>query len=460
MTDVDVAIIGAGASGVLVAGHLSRTAPSLSAAVLDAGARAARGLAYGTPYGAHLLNVPAGRMSAFEDDSEHFTRWLTDRNAGASGKVFAPRSLYGEYLAGVLAQTCTPPSRVTRISGTAVGLTHDLETGAWRIHLHDGRTLVARSVVLALGNLPPADPLTFKHGAPENYLSDPWAPGAAQGLAAQSVILLIGTGLTMIDLVLALRAEGHRGVVHAISRRGHLPRAHAPHLPRPVEAPDALSPRLTLRWIRDEITTAARQGHDWRSVIDALRPYTHELWRSWTTPQRRSFLRHARVLWDVHRHRSAPEVADQIEALIGEGALVIHSGRVEGIRDEPPEVEVTWIERNHGRRQVLRVARVINCTGPASDYAAIDLPLVAQLRRAGWLVPDTLRLGIETDAQGRLVGSDGAIVPGLFTIGPLRRSSLWESTAIPEIREQASALASLLASDASRRQTGTTKTSA
>lgn len=418
----DVVVIGAGASGVLVAAHLHRVARALRVTVDDAGARAARGLAYGTPYGAHLLNVPAARMSAFADDPGHFTAWL-----GESGKVFAPRRLYGDYLAHVLDSVCT-----MRTFGTATGLirAHDW----WEVHLHDARVIRAQAVVLALGNLPPADPLRLGDDAPEMYLRDPWAPAAAQGLAADAPILIIGTGLTMIDVVLALRAEGHRGPVHAISRRGLLPHAHAAHLPQTIEPPDDASPLAMLRFVRSAISD------DWRSVIDALRPHTTRIWQSWTLPQRAAFLRHLRVYWDVHRHRAAPEVAAEVAKLIADGALTIHAGRVASITER----EVTCVIR--GEKRTFAVARVINCTGPASDYAAVDLPLVAQIRRAGWLVPDPLRLGVETGEQGRLLGADGQPVPGLFTIGPLRRPALWESTAIPEIREQAAELATLFAS--------------
>ncbi|HET7435674.1 MAG TPA: FAD/NAD(P)-binding protein [Thermoanaerobaculia bacterium] len=429
----DVAVIGAGASGVLTALHLRHAAPELRVALLDSGARAARGLAYGTPYGAHLLNVPAARMSAFVDAPDHFTEWLARRLPGASGKTYAPRPVYGEYLAEVLDEV----DGITRVAGTAVGIMR--EHDRWRVHLHDGRIVDSGAVILALGNLPPADPLHLGDTIPQNYLRDPWAPGAAQGLAADAPIAIIGTGLTMIDLVLALRDEGHRGRVHAISRRGLVPRAHAPHLPRPFAAPPSGSPRELLRFVRSEIA----EGHEWRAVIDALRPHTQRIWQSWSLAQRRMFFRHLRVLWDVHRHRAAPEVAAQIEALRADGTLTMHRGRIVSIRDAGHGAEVRWSSAD-GAIHELQVARVINCTGPASDYATLDLPLVAQLRRAGWLVPDALRLGVETDAEGRMLGSDGEPVPGLFTIGPLRRPALWESTAIPEIRAQAAALAELI----------------
>ncbi|HET8900560.1 MAG TPA: FAD/NAD(P)-binding protein [Holophagaceae bacterium] len=444
MDHFDIVIIGAGASGVLTAAHLRQVSPESSVALMDAGARAARGLAYGTPYGAHLLNVPAGRMSAFAHDPGHFSAWMERSGSGPAAGFFAPRSLYGEYLAEVLARTCAPPSRTSRIPGTVVGLVPGHEDAVWEVHLHDGQVVGARVVVLALGNLAPSDPLRLGADAPEGYLRDPWGPGAAQGLPPQAPILIIGAGLTMVDLLLALRAEGHEGTVHAISRHGLLPRAHASYAQRPIAAPAGLTPRGALRWIRREIAAAGVEGNDWRSVIDGLRASTQDLWASWTLAQRSSFLRHARAYWDVHRHRTAPEVGSQVEALLASGVLEVHAGRIQSLREAEGGIEVRWTARADGEHHTLQVARVINCTGPASDYGSLDQPLVAQLRRAGWLVPDALRLGVETDADGRLLGKDGKAVPGLFTLGPLRRAALWESTAIPEIRGQAAALAALL----------------
>jgi len=451
----DVAVIGAGASGVLLAAHLARIGPHRHVALLDAGARAARGLAYGTPYGAHLLNVPAAKMSAFDDEPDHFVAWLQSRDPAASGRTYAARSLYGDYLSEVLATRMTAaPGRISRIAGTAVGLTR--EANDWKVHLHDGRTVVATTIVLALGNLPPADPISSEAGRAENYLRDPWGPGAAQGLASEAPVLIIGTGLTMVDLVLALRAEGHRGTIHAISRRGLLPCAHVPYLPRPLSSAligvAGASPLGVIRSLRRELASASSEGHDWRAVIDALRPNTQAIWQGWTTRQRASFLRHARPFWEIHRHRLAPEVATEVDVLLREGTLIVYRGRIASMRDIPGGVSVDWHDVT-GSRSELQVARVINCTGPEGNYAAIDLPLVVQMRRAGWLLPDALGLGVETDEDGRLVRSDRSPVAGLFTIGPLRRPALWESTAIPEIRSQAAALARLLttqSSDASK----------
>jgi uncharacterized NAD(P)/FAD-binding protein YdhS len=436
----DVAIIGAGASGTLTAVQYGRAARAgARGALIEAGARAARGLAYGTPYGAHLLNVPASRMSALPDDPEHFVRWLRAHLRGASAATFAPRPLYGAYLSELLHDDAIA-SHVERVGGTAVGLTR--RDSLWLVHLGDGRAIEARNVVLALGNLPPHDPLHLGDDAPAEYVRDPWGPGAVYGLDPDAPVLLIGTGLTMVDLALALRAEGHRGPMIALSRRGRLPRAHSPRSPRPVDGTSELaSPRAAMRWIREQVA----RGHDWRAVIDSLRPHTPAIWQSWSRAGRASFLRHARNLWDVHRSRAAPDVARAIDELVASGALRVERGRLVRMTAVDDGLDVVWRRAGSDVEDTLRVARAINCTGPATDYTRIDLPLVVQLRRNGWLVPDAHALGIETDRDGRLLDIHGNPVDGLFTLGTLRRPALWESIAIPEIREQAAALARILA---------------
>jgi thioredoxin reductase len=330
----DVAIIGAGASGTLTAIQYARTGAGRGA-LIEAGARAARGLAYGTPYGAHLLNVPAERMSALPDDPGHFVRWLRARNVEAT---FAPRALYGDYLAELLEET-----GITRIGGTAVGLMR--EDGHWLVALHDDRTISARNVVLALGNLPPYDPLPLNGPAPAEYVRDPWARGAAVGLDPEAPVLLLGSGLTALDVAVALRHHGHRGRVTAVSRHGRAPQRHAPYTPWPLSSlPPAFdTPRGALRWICAEVAQ-----REWRTVVDSIRPHAQTIWRGWSLAQRASFLRHARNLWDVHRHRAAPEVQAEMEVV---------RGRIVSIRRRPGWPRSPHRPRHPPRRPRLQLHR-------------------------------------------------------------------------------------------------------
>ena len=425
----DVAVIGAGASGTLVASHYSRHAASgARLALIGAGPRPGRGVAYETPYLANVLNVPAGNMSAFPDDREHFVRWLVNRLPAADGGSFAPRTVYGDYLAGILVETLRSES-VRLVDATATDLS--LRDGSWTVHLHDGSTVEARSVVLAIGNsLIPDAPLDIG-GIASRYRGTPWAADVIQGLSKNAAVLLVGTGLTMVDVALSLREFGHEGLIHAVSRHGKLYGRHKPYAPHLLaELPDEFrTPIAALRWVRAAISQLRGAGGDWRAVIDSLRPHTAQIWQNWSLRQRSSFLRHARNPWDIHRHRMAPEVAGRLLKAEMNGALA----------------SITVRSSHTGDTFSVDVDRVINCTGPSRNYAKTDLALIARMRAQGWLVPDRLRLGIETGTDGCLVGANGSTVPNLFAIGPLRIPRLFESIAIPEIRVQAVELATLLA---------------
>ncbi|HET7496681.1 MAG TPA: FAD/NAD(P)-binding protein, partial [Candidatus Eisenbacteria bacterium] len=426
-SDFRAVVIGAGASGVLAAVHIARAGAHRHVALVEAGTRTARGLAYGTPYGAHLLNVPARRMSAFPDRPDHFAVWLMAHVPGSGPETYAPRPLYGEYLAHVLNEARDSGASVTPVPGTAVDLSR--ADPGWRVHLDDGRSLGGAAVVLALGNLAPGDPPELAAFRDDRYVRDPWAPGVAAGLDREAPVLTVGTGLTMVDLVLALRAEGHRGPVHALSRHGRLPQEHTAYPVQAIPEPPALStPAAAARWIRLAIAGRLESdrhrpsGHpDWRAVVDSLRPHTARIWSGWSLRRRASFLRHARSLWDVHRHRIPPEVAARVRALVDAGELTIHAGRITGIEARDEGLRVRWRRRGGAEERSLAVARVINATGPASNYATLDVPLVARMRRAGDLVPDALGLGIETRGDGALLGRHGNPVPGLYPLGPLRR---------------------------------------
>lgn len=439
----DVAVIGAGASGVFVAAQFRRNAPAHGRLALIG---TDRGSAYQMSYRSYLLNVRAANMSAFPDDMDHFLRWLQHRDPDSHAKTFAPRAVYGEYLADLLKAPQKGFAAISRIPNIAIRLSKS--NGLWCVHLDDGSSILARTVVLALGNLPPDDPLKLQNKFVPAYWRNPWASDVAVGLLMHAPVLLIGTGLTTIDTVMALREEGHRGPIYAISRHGRLPKEHSdfPRRPTPKLPVGLDSPAAALHWLRKEIEIAQREGCDWRSVIDGIRPHTAAIWRSWSIAQRASFLRHARNLWDIHRHRVAPVIYRQMQDLISQGVLSIHSGKIDSLHPTTRGFAVNWQPMGSEILKTVDVARVINCTGPARDYARADLPLIVSLRESGWLTPDALRLGIETDNDGRLIAADGSPVPGLFAIGPLRIPALWESIAIPEIRVQAAALVRLLVS--------------
>jgi uncharacterized NAD(P)/FAD-binding protein YdhS len=318
-----------------------------------------------------------------------------------------------------------------------------------RFELADGRRIEADRAVLAIGNFPPSDPQvvdpTFYRDP--RYIGTPWSAVALEGLERHVPVLLVGTGLTMFDLVAALEERGHDAPIHVLSRHGLLPQAHRVAGSSEPWSFDraAIPPRI--RPLMHELRAAARgveaAGGDWHSVLDGLRPHVQAIWQSLPADERRRFLRHARPYWEIHRHRLAPEVLDVFQEARRAGRVTIHAGRLDGFDADADGVDVRIALRGGGTR-TLRVGRVINCTGPTSAYRQLQHPLVLDLFRRGLARPDPLHLGLDTAPDGALLDARGEPSDALFTIGPPRKGALWETTAVPELREQAAALAARL----------------
>jgi uncharacterized NAD(P)/FAD-binding protein YdhS len=445
-----LAIVGAGFCGTMVATHVLRAAPQAIDRILlvERNGRDIGGVAYGTSSTSHTLNVPAGRMSAFEDDPDDFLRFVRAVDPALTGGAFVPRRLYGEYLARTVEDARRDsPVRLIRIAGEAVAAIEHADRVT--LELRDGRVLDAEQVVLAVGNYPPSDPPgTDELSRSIRYARDPWAADALEAERDEPVLLL-GTGLTMCDVALALRDADHRGAIIAISRRGLLPQPHRvspappPHLD-PPSSMDTWEPTAAglLRGLRDEVRRAAGAGIDWREVVTSIRHDTRALWQRLDNDERRRFLRHLRPYWETHRHRSSPETAFAVEAMVASGALRLLRGRVVSYRATPTGVQVSY-ETRVGAEQ-LEVGKVINCTGPNTDLTDVRDPLVRSLRVDGTVRPDPLGLGLDTDADGRLIDAEGQASERLSLAGPLRKGRLWEHTAVPELRVEALSLAQRL----------------
>ena len=425
---IDVAVVGGGFSGTLLAVNLVRH-DGPSAVLFERNHQPGRGLAYSTASAAHLLNVRAANMSALPDDPGHFERWA-EAECGACRSSFVPRAAYGRYLNSLLeAAQAQAPERLQARAGEVVGIARAEE--GYRLQLADGQSVRARRVVLATGNLPAQPPAGLDAAAlGPAYANDPWEAPLMPPAGPEAPVLLIGSGLTAIDAALLLREAGHRGPLVALARRGLMPRVHGEPEPVPplAEAPAAATLPL-LKQLRARSTEIG-----WRAAIDQLRPHTQDLWRRMPLPEKQRFLRHARAWWDVHRHRMAPEVAAQVESLQQEGVLRFVAGRILSSRRAGDGAQVS-IRRRGGEALELEVGRIVNCTGPG-DISGSHQPLVRQLLDAGLGRPDALGMGLDTDHLGRLLAADGRPQDDLFALGPLTKGSFWEITAVPDIRRQ------------------------
>jgi uncharacterized NAD(P)/FAD-binding protein YdhS len=439
-----VAIVGAGASGTLLAAQLLR-AGGARVVLIERGASIGRGVAYGTSFAGHLLNVPAASMSGLPDDPDHFLRFLREQHDPATEPTtFVPRMVFGSYLEAVLAESERLAARgasLERRRGEVAGIAGDVLT------LADGSRLRADRVVLALGNLPPRDPPLPEGGWPADparCIRDPWSPGAVEHRAAGPV-LLVGTGLTMVDIALQVQEREPGQRIVALSRSGLLPHVHRaggapPSSGLPVPAP---TPSLValLRFVRSAAVVAELSGGDWRDAVNALRPVTAELWAGLPREEQRRFLVRLARYWDIHRHRLAPQVATAVEELTNSGQLALMAGGILSVTPESDGLAVRVRERSSGRERTLRVACVVNCTGPNGDVRSGGSRLLDALQASGAVRAHPLALGLDTCSDGALRDAQGQASKTLFAIGPLRRGELWETTAIPEIRSQAQVLA-------------------
>ena len=319
------------------------------------------------------------------------------------------------------------------------------DPGRVRLRMRDGSEIAASFAVLAIGNPPPSDPLAGDLEASRRYAPDPWEEGALDGLTPEGAVVTIGSNLTMVDVALALDHRNHRGPILAVSTHGLLPQPHLSRLPPAWTSRidgDASGPRDLMRAMREETNAARTQGLEWRSVVDSLRPRTGSIWSSWPDRERRRFMRHARPYWEIHRHRMAPENADTISSLLRSGRLRVLAGRIARVSETTDALEVRIVGRGGRREERVRAARVVNCTGPGMDFRRSRDPLIRDLFARGLARPGPVGLGFDAGQDGGLIGADGGPSRALYTLGPPLKGMYWETTAVPEIRVQAQALAS------------------
>jgi len=439
-----VAIVGAGASGTLAAVHLLRRG-SARVVLIDP-ALHGHGVAYSTKDKQHLLNVPAAAMSGLADEPADFLHWCRARGVQAEPEDYLPRRLYGAYLQELLARF-GDRSRLEIVRERVENVLEPLFHGGVRVSLAGGRTLAADAVVLALGNPPPAPLRDVPASCRTALIDDPWTPQALRRLRGSRRVAILGSGLTAVDVALSVLSGNPDAEVSAISRHGWLPRAQLPGRP---SLP--LTPELVHGCSLDQILATvgrelAARPDAWREVIDGLRPLTTKLWQGLTRAEREHFERDLRASWEIHRHRLAPPVAARVDESIASGRLHVRSGGVRSLCPAP----AGRVRVELGDGDLLDADVLVNATGPSRSLSACTDPLTGRLLASGRARPDELGIGIATSPDGALIDVDGEVSRYCFTLGPPRRGELLESTAIPEIRQQAAALASLLTGTSAQR---------
>ena len=445
-----IAIIGGGASGTLAAVHLLHAAVArqvpLRIALIDRLGRHGLGQAYATTNPDHLLNAPAGRMSALTGDPDHLVRWAAGHGITAPG--FLPRTVYGRYLRDLLAdarQRAEPASALAELTADVVAIRPGSGGRPVRLVLGDGSCLEADAAILASGNPPPAVPIPVPDSP--RFVADPWAPGALDAVTGGRPVVIMGTGLTALDVAMSVAGQGGQSParVTAVSRHGLLPKVHR-GMPAPggerVWLPALAGPPGPVRlgdliWqVRAAMTSRPEQ---WQDVVDALRPEVPSLWQRLSPADQRVFLRHVARYWEIHRHRMPPATAQRVTALRIAGRLRVLPARITAVAEQDGQLQVSVVAG--GAASQLAAGWLINATGPGTDIAATTDPLLRDLLGRGLARPDRHRLGLDAGTDGAVLDSAGTPSATLFTLGPPLRGLRYETTAVPEIRDQAAALA-------------------
>jgi uncharacterized NAD(P)/FAD-binding protein YdhS len=456
----DILIVGGGLSGTMLAAQLMRLPGKRQVLVIEPRAELGRGEAYSAVELGHTLNANAARMSVDPDDPDDLTRWLTAYLAAGGwpqaaeqsvpvSELFPPRGVFGLYACQRLAEAqavgALNGSTVEHVQAEAVDL--QIDADRVRLTLNDGQCLEGGFAVLATGLFPAARTQQIQTSGLHAAALDPWDVAAMRQLDSQSTVLIIGSGLTMIDAVVSLELAGHRGPIEVFSRHGLLPQVRR-QPPAWVDFlgadPNIRTPRQLVRELRRHCRDAMAQGIDWQAPLDTVRVHIGRLWQQATDVQRRQFVRHVRPWWESHHHRSPPLSAELVARLYREGRLHIHAASFQGLEPAAEGVDIRLRRRGETHSCVVHGAALINSSGIEYDWRRVARALPQQLLARALVQPGTLALGIAAQVDGAVLDANGQAASRLFTLGPPLRGLWWESTAVTDVASQAKALAARL----------------
>lgn len=455
-----IAIIGGGFSGAMAAVNIVRMANEpLRVVVINHQHPLGRGVAYGTPRAEHVLNVAARNMSAFPDHPDHFLSWLRTRVDYSDipdpqlREMFVPRRVFGDYLKSLLFNYMQPvdehhPGSIEAIEDEAVDVAPN-DTGA-EIRLRNGNTVNADRILLATGNQQPAAlPGVEKLSGHPAYCADPWSNWQDLLPAANGEIVVLGTGLSMVDVFLTLDELKWPGRLICVSRNGKIPQSHFRGIEYPdflPEEPEKVGLEGLARLLKKHCQQLLRLGANPGIVVDRLRPHTQRIWQNFSAAEKKRFLEEYAARWNVIRHRIAQPIHQRITEAVTDGKVRVERGRIERLEAaDDKRIRVSIGGGENGSQ--IESGLVINCTGPQAAFAGTEVPLFKSLLERGLVRPDEMNMGIDVGPDFAVTDAEGNRSQLLFAIGPLMRGTLWETTAVPELRGQAKRVAEILASD-------------
>jgi uncharacterized NAD(P)/FAD-binding protein YdhS len=455
-----IGIVGGGFTGTMTAVQLiDKSTDPCEIILINERETLNKGIAFNPYSDKHLLNVIAGKMSAYPDRPDHFLDWVMQKEKFQNkdktliSNSFLPRQIYGEYLCEIWEEAKksakSKQKQITVIDSFVVDL--DVSEGAVFLWLDNNQKLNIDECVVATGNHIPRNPriknMAF-YNSP-NYFQNPWKIESVKDAKENLPVLIVGNGLTMVDTVLGLLEQGFKGEIYSISPNGFNILPHRHNGLKYSKLAEELRADMTIyelvNLVNKHIKTVREYGVSAEPIIDSLRPHTQKIWQSFSDKDKELFMSRLRHLWGVARHRIPLHSHDKIQQLRIEGKLHINSGRIIDIIESNESITVQYFDKKENELKEIIVSRIINCTGPETDLINLDKSFLKNCLLKGILTQDKLKLGIDADTESfQIINSNGKPHTNLYTIGSNLKGELWESTAVNELRGQAEKLAEKL----------------
>ncbi|MBY0380577.1 MAG: FAD/NAD(P)-binding protein [Xanthobacteraceae bacterium] len=447
-----VAIIGGGFSGAAVAWHLRASTPDTEIVMIEPQRDLGRGLAYSTNDPAHRINVPAVRMSIDNNMADDFQDWVveTDYLAGdpdaalPDERLFPSRYAFGSYLGDRIGSL---KPAVRHIQSKAV--TVERSGNEYRVLCDNGETVQANAVVIAVCHAPPETPrsLASLQDHPR-FFANPWQNDARSLIGTNDRVLIVGTGLTMADIVASLDRAGHRGEIVAVSRRGMRSQPHTDdlrELKSDFTSPPSMRASELVKRVRGAVIEAAQDGKPWQLVLDRVREQGQIIWQALPAQERLRVLRHLRPYWDVHRFRIAPQIHRVLEQRLADGSLALKTAAVRAVPASGAGLAVEFRQRREQQWKPERFDALMLATGPGHASVVQTNPLLARLVGEGLMRPNIFHFGVDVDPEGHAISGAGGSQARLYVAGPLARGTFGELMGISDLADYAEKIARRLA---------------
>ena len=445
----NIVIIGGGFSGSMLAINLAcdQSLSDYNIYIVEKNHEVPKGLAYSTNTNLHLLNVPVKNMSAFSDKPDDFLdycheKWNRRVDLKELGNYYLPRAFYADYLKDKMNLAKSQFANIKLVKAQAQDILLKEDHG-YEVILDNNETLQAQFVVLAVGNIAYGNPriANSDYFKSPTYVQNPWDMRYLSSLDPNKPVLIMGTAQTAIDIALVLNDHGLAAPIYMLSRHGYMSQPHTLAATKVMCSGydaglniDNLDKNILKAF--KQVRQAIKQSHDWRLVIDSLRLFTQKYWAGLDIWQKKRFTRHIQVIWDIHRHRLAMGVANDVNRLLGAGQIKILKGRIINIEEEGNMAKITYRRRGENINSQLDVAYVFNCTGPNFNLKTLDNELLRNLNASGFICPHEFGVGVKTSNIYNVVDASDKVLDNVYIMGPILKPQLFETVAVPELRNE------------------------